>query len=252
MISLLIDADVTLYEVCTASERAIDWGDDMWTLHTDMKECKQRFDCRLANFKEMLGADFIYLAFSDRENWRKKILPTYKQNRKAKRKPFVYAELKKYAEEVYKAYQLQDLEGDDVLGLLAPKNGGMARHIKGDRIIVSIDKDMKTVPGLHFDPNKPEEGIVEVSEDQADYNHMLQTLTGDVTDGYKGCPGVGPKKAEKILKQADPRDRWGLVTEAYENAGLTEEDALLQARVARILRWGEYNTTKQGVKLWNP
>ena len=37
-----------------------------------------------------------------------------------------------------------------------------------------------------------------------------------------------------------------------EKQGLTEEDALLQARVARILRDGEYDYNKEEVVLWKP
>mgnify|MGYP003316371416 CR=1 FL=1 len=36
-------------------------------------------------------------------------------------------------------------------------------------------------------------------EHKADYWHMHQTLTGDVSDNYKGCPTVGAKTASKIL-----------------------------------------------------
>ena len=37
----------------------------------------------------------------------------------------------------------------------------------------------------------------------------------------------------------------------YENAGITEQEALVQAQVARILRANEWTKTK-GVKLWQP
>jgi DNA polymerase-1 len=42
------------------------------------------------------------------------------------------------------------------------------------------------------------------------------------------------------------------VVAAYEKAGLTEEDAIVQARVARILRYEEFNQKKEEVLLWNP
>ena len=83
----------------------------------------------------------------------------------------------------------------------------------------------------------------------ADRFHLYQTLVGDQTDNYKGCPGVGPVKAETALG-ANPT--WASVVGCYEKAGLTEEDALVQARVARILRHGEYNKMTCEVKLWTP
>ena len=95
---------------------------------------------------------------------------------------------------------------------------------------------------------RKDEGVFEVTQEQADYNHLLQTLTGDSVDGYSGCPGIGPKRAEKILETCD----WDSVVSAYNKAGLEEQDALVQARVARILRWGEYDKRKKEPILWNP
>ena len=39
--------------------------------------------------------------------------------------------------------------------------------------------------------------MTEISEEEADYNHMLQTLAGDYTDGIPGCPSVGKKLQKK-------------------------------------------------------
>lgn len=246
MRTLLIDGDIVLYEVTIACEEAIHWGDDVWTLHSDMMEAKERFDCWISKMKDKLNADKVIIAVSGEDNWRKDVLPTYKANRKKKRKPLVFPQLKKYCIDVYRTYVKQNLEADDVLGLLAGKPG-LAR-IKGEKIIVTIDKDLKTIPGLHYNPMKPELGVIEVSEEQADYNHLLQSLTGDPVDGYSGCPGVGPVTAGRVLQYPC----WGAVLEAYESAGLNEELALVQARVARILRWGEYNLKTEEVLLWNP
>ena len=38
----------------------------------------------------------------------------------------------------------------------------------------------------------------------------------------------------------------------FKKAGLTEDDALVQARVARILRAEDFNFETQEVILWNP
>jgi DNA polymerase-1 len=94
---------------------------------------------------------------------------------------------------------------------------------------------------------------VEVSEDEADYWHLFQTLTGDQTDGYSGCPGIGPKKAEAILQHPDNQDDlWGVVVRTFVKAGLNEDEALVQARVARILRASDYDFEKKEPILWTP
>ena len=246
MRTILIDGDIVLYEVTTVCETPIQWGDDFWTLHSDFKEACQRFDCWVSDTAKRLKAGKVIMAVSGDNNWRKDVLPTYKHNRKSKRKPLVFRELKDYCRAAYKTFEFNNLEADDVLGLLAGTPG--LGRIKGEKIIVTIDKDLKTVPGLHYNPGRPEEGVVEVSLEQANYNHLLQSLTGDSVDGYSGCPGVGPVKAKRILE--DPS--WESVVSAYESAGLDEDDALVQARVARILRWGEYSVQKEVVSLWNP
>ena len=130
------------------------------------------------------------------------------------------------------------LEADDLLGLMST-----------DNIMVSIDKDLQTVEGKHYNPDKGE--LYEVTADEAHYNHMFQTLCGDSTDGYKGCPSVGAKTAEKIL-DVPTGDMWSEVLATYEKKGLTYEDALIQARIARILRGDEYNLDTGEMNLWTP
>ena len=76
-----------------------------------------------------------------------------------------------------------------------------------------------------------------------------QTLTGDVTDGYAGCPKIGPKTAEKILGS---HPTWNAVVQAYQKENLTADYALTQARLARILRASDWDEEKQQVKLWEP
>ena len=89
----------------------------------------------------------------------------------------------------------------------------------------------------------------EISKEEADYNHLYQTLIGDTADNYKGCPGIGSVGAHKIL---DESPTWEAVVAAFEKKGLDEEEALLQARVARILRAEDYDFKKKVPKMWTP
>lgn len=243
--TLLIDGDILAYWACSGVEEATDWGNDWWTLTADARQAKQMVDAQIAQYKSLLGADKVTIAFSDAEdNWRWSVLPSYKGNRCGKRKPICYVPVREYAMEMYNGVVMPRLEADDVLGLLStgPK-------IKGRKIIVSEDKDLKTIPGLLYNPNRAEEGLREITLEEADRWHLLQTLTGDAVDNYKGCPGIGPVKAEKLLEESPT---WGTVKAAYEKAGLSEEEALRQAAVARILRHGEYDYTKKEVRIWKP
>lgn len=237
MTMLLIDGDIILYQISAAVEEPIDWGDDFWTLHGDVRVAKASFDHEIQKLLKRLEASSAIIALSDpKNNWRMSILPTYKHNRKGKRKPVVYTPLREYVIENYETAVSPALEADDVLGILSGKG----------RIIVSDDKDLRTIPGELYRPTKDDH--IEITEEEADRYHLFQTLTGDSVDGYSGCPGIGPKKADVVLKEGT----WDEVVEAYLKAGLNEETALVQARVARILRPNEWNKKEEEVLLWNP
>ena len=128
------------------------------------------------------------------------------------------------------------LEADDLLGILGSSDK--------DYIIWSIDKDLLTVPAHHLVHGK----VVEVDEEQANYNFFYQTLVGDSTDNYKGCPTIGDKKATAILNKNGAS--WKTVVDAYAKQNLSEMVALENARLARILRDGEYNFKTKEVRLW--
>ncbi len=244
--TLLIDGDVFVYQHTTAVETPIHWGDDFWTLHADAGVAKAQLDIQLHIIKSELQATDVLIAFSDSLNFRHSVLPSYKSNRK-KRKPVAYKAVRDYCRHTYKCLTLPTLEADDTLGILA--TGGCLYGLSGDRVVVTVDKDLKSVPCNLFNPQHPEDGVVAISEQEADRNHLTQSLMGDTTDGYSGCPGIGAKRAERIL-DADPT--WAAVLNAYEKAGLSEDEALKQARVARICRQSDYDIENKKVKLWQP
>ena len=45
---------------------------------------------------------------------------------------------------------------------------------------------------------------------------------------------------------------WQTVLQAFKDKGLTEKDALLNARLARILTLDDYDTKRQEPILWTP
>jgi len=137
------------------------------------------------------------------------------------------------------------LEADDLLGITATSS-------KEDCIIVSEDKDLKTIPCKIYNPAKDNK-IHTITEFEADYNHMLQTLCGDAVDGYSGCPSIGPKTAEKILAECQTSaDLWDATLATFKKKKLSEEVALIQAQVARICRASEYNFETKEVIPWTP
>jgi 5'-3' exonuclease len=280
--TILIDGDILVYQSAQQNEKEICWdeAEGLWSIHAELHPAIVMLNDQIFGLQEKLGADHVVLALTDPVNWRKDVLPTYKSNRADKRKPMLIPALRAYLESEEftgaKVYRRPTLEGDDILGILMTHS----HLVKGEKICVSLDKDMKTLPGFHYNQRKDHDGIFEVTPAEADEWHMIQALAGDTTDGYAGCPGIGMAKATEFVKERKaavmvsrtitrgPRKGqvvtepelitqedatlWDIVVSHYRAAGLTEHEALIQARVARILRATDYDFKKKELKLWTP
>ncbi len=240
---MALDTDILLYRAASAAETEIEWDTDIWSLYTDLKEAKSIFNAQIENIKQRLQVeDFICCLSDHKSNFRKEIDPSYKSNRKGTRKPVGYTALVDWVRDTYKSLSKPSLEADDVMSLLATKEENI-----GKCIIVSDDKDMLSCPTKVYRPTRDE--LLDIRPAQADAYFFTQVLTGDTADGYPGCKGVGEKTAAKILGN---RPTWSSVEQAFIKAGLTKEDALTQARLARILRWEDWDQENQKPILWRP
>lgn len=235
---LLIDADLLLYKAAIGSEFSCDWGGNNWVLSANLDQAKDTILARLNGMKEHFNPAGYTLVRSDRENFRKQLFPEYKGDRSDTRKPIIFNQLLEWLDEEHGCLHYPKLEADDTLGILHTSS-----LYSCDTIIISEDKDMLTIPGKLYRGGE----LITVTPEQAKYHHMYQTLTGDSTDGYSGCPGIGPKTAEKLLNRPWS---WSTIVETYEKAGLTEADALLNARMAYILQ--AHNWKDNEVILWSP
>lgn len=242
MKTALIDADIFIYQVAYAAEKPVRWPDGVWTYHADEQEAFNGIESRVHATLSFLGTDKFYMALSSPTNFRKDIYPPYKSNRDGNRRPMMLSAVRKYVSANMPTVMYDGLEADDVLGIMATDDS-----FTGQKVIVSIDKDLLQIPVDVYNIDKDEMNYAEYRD--GEYLHMHQTLTGDRVDGYPGCPGVGEKTADKILKGVDPKDRWEHVVKAYEKKGLDEEDALVQARLAKILQ-KEYFDKDGNVVLW--
>jgi len=241
---MIVDGDLIIYKITSGLEEAIDWGNDVWTLHSDLAVGKQLFKQNMEYYKNYTKSKEIIIAFSDKVNFRKIFDKTYKSHRKKIRKPICYLPLRKWVEQNYNFYCLPNLEGDDAIGLLATE------HYKSNNVIISGDKDMRTLTSWHCFIG--DDQLEYVDETQADYNFCTQVLVGDSADGYSGLRGCGAIKASRVLLDKKNIDEmWEAVILEYERAGQTFEDAYHQAKLARILRSGEYDFTTNQPNLWS-
>ena len=99
----LIDADILAYQAASTVERPIKWNDDLWTLHAYESEAQEHFENMVQTITEKSGSQTHVLVWTDTNNWRKHILPSYKSNRKDTRKPIVLSAIRKWAQENYES-----------------------------------------------------------------------------------------------------------------------------------------------------
>lgn len=251
-INLWMDGDMIVFQCAASVEREVHWYGDVWTLSTDEHEAWEKIvdrvtwlrDSAMEKYYSLQDDDEEYvphviLCFSSPYNFRKMINKEYKSNRKGVRKPMCYRVLVDRCKENFTCIEYYGLEADDLMGLFSDENS----------IIVSGDKDLGTIPETYF-YDFSRDTFRYVSKSAADLQFWKQVLQGDACDGYKGCPKVGEKTALKIL--GEQGCNWTVVKDTFISKGQTVNDALYNARMARILRHGEYkNINHEGyVKLY--
>lgn len=231
---LYIDADVLLYRAAFASQNV----DPLTGSRPDAREL---FDDYLQNILTDTGLFDYSCCLSSRNNFRKDIFPDYKANRKSKPKPEGLSDLRSWVLVHRRGWTVDGLEADDLLGIVATSD-------RDANVITSLDKDMRTLPDVRWWNFHSGEWEHQTRE-EAQHFFLVQVLAGDPTDGYKGIPGIGPKKAEKILASGDS---WSTVVNAYQDKGLTEADALLSARMAHILTCDNFDLDDHYLTQWEP
>ena len=236
---LLIDADFIVYKSCAAAETEIDWGDDVIMVTSRFSDAMQAVNREIEKIKTKFMWDIpeVILFFSDSINFRKEILPDYKGHRNRK-KPCGYRRVINKLKSTNEVIIMPTLEADDAMGIYATKYPGAT--------ICSPDKDMRQIPGNLY--NMDEFTLIEPNEGAK--WHLIQSCSGDQTDGYSGCPGIGVKRATTIFE--DKGYSWKTVVEMFKDKDLTEEDALTNARLARILTAEDYDFTNKKPIPWTP
>jgi 5'-3' exonuclease len=157
------------------------------------------------------------------ENFRKTLSSDYKANR-TQPKPEHFDSVRNLLVEEWQAEVCAGYEADDGIGMSATTN----------TVICSIDKDLRQIPGSHYNFVKDE--AFEVSEREAVRNFYTQMLTGDSSDNVRGIDGIGPVRAGRILDGVDPQDMEAVVRNCYDDAGRSREEFLCNFGLLYILR----------------
>lgn len=264
----LVDADTIAYTACLNTEVAeevlpehmyteMEWdaivndrhydadNEVLYTCNIDL--AVQKAEEKMQRILDKTGCKFLELHFSyGRNNFRYEVNPEYKANRNGMRPPAGLAEVKEALAEKYNGIIHTRYEADDAVVKLMD-------HDK--YVLCAVDKDvLNSVPGRNFNYYESaayniEMKWVEVSETTARQWKYLQTLMGDKTDNVIGLKGIGPKKAEKILEGLETdKEMWQAVVAAYEKAGRTEDEAIMNLNLVDMTLVQADNTIKLHTK----
>lgn len=165
-------------------------------------------------------------------NYRYDICPHYKANRVDTPKPLHLEDLREYLVSNYGARVTDGIEADDALGIAQCNS-------YEESVICSIDKDMKQIPGHHFNFVT---GIWDfVTPLEGWRNFYIQLVMGDKADNIQGFDGLMRQTIPKFLnptidaiKEANsPQAMFEIVQAIYE---LGDEALLRNGRLLFIQR----------------
>jgi hypothetical protein len=150
-------------------------------------------------------------------NYRYELAKTrpYKGNRDKSHRPFHEEAIKDYIKSKWNTITTDGIEADDALGIKQTASG------RGNSVIVSIDKDLDMIPGMHY--NFMHDVAYEVDPDMADKLFFGQLLTGDSTDNIPGLPGVGKAKANRLLDALSVAEARDEVVRQYASKSKKED-----------------------------
>jgi DNA polymerase-1 len=158
-------------------------------------------------------------------NFRYHVAVDYKGNRKDTIEPEVKDRIEMlygYAKDF--CVESDEAEADDYCGVAAQ----LAMNADESYVVCHIDKDLDMIPGWHYNFRKKE--FYHVTPEEGYYNLMKQVLTGDATDNIQGIKGLGPKTAEKILKDVAHEYMFDKVIDTYKTkCGNEWQNALLKS-----------------------
>lgn len=191
----LVDADLVVFR-CAATVPE----------HEPLDVATYRVDVLMRQILDATDATTYKAYLTGRNNYRKKLNLEYKANRKDKEPPYWLQDCRKHLQQEWDVEVSEGCEADDLLGI----NQGEGT------VICSLDKDMLTVPGLHYNWTKVE--FTNVTQQDALRKFYKQMLIGDVSDNIHGIRGIGPKKADKIVEHLDDeQDMFDVVYDMYND-----------------------------------
>jgi DNA polymerase-1 len=179
MTLLIVDADHQVYRSASSCEP---------TKKKPFLEEEQfaiaRAEAIMADLRYTFNDAPMELYIGGEGNWRYGIYPEYKANRKDKPRPTHLNAVREHLVVKYGAHIVNDREVDDECGIRLTQE--IAQGVNKP-VLVSLDKDLKTVPGNHY--NFVTRAHETVSPVQALRYFYGQVITGDQSDNVPAFDG---------------------------------------------------------------
>jgi hypothetical protein len=219
----LLDTDIIIYRSSILNEDApLDWAIDEYKRIRD-------------SWLDASGCDAYVTCMSKGVSFRKNWWEGYKASRELKPRPKHLTDLRDHVRNNDNPIEMQGIEADDVIGMLAAE--------LDDFVIVTVDKDLDQIEGLHCNPDKQTSYFVD--DDRAFMTWMMQILAGDATDCYPGVPGIGERKAFQMLDAACLADMPSIVRRCYESRDLSLQymtQMIVCATIVKDIKWTEFSS----------
>lgn len=187
----------------------------------------------------------LYVSGSDNFRIEVATLLPYKGTRTTDGRPFFYDFIRNMLIDEYMAMVINGMEADDALSITQWHH--VSNATRWSTIIGSQDKDLKMVPGLHYNPSKRE--LYEMTPADARLSFYCQLLSGDRTDNIPGIYRIGDKVAYKMLlrlKNQPNKVIYERVFKAYIEA---QSNDRIREKMPGTL-WGEERIREVGRLLW--
>lgn len=205
----LLDLDILCYEM--GSARDPDTKHPLsWPL------VRARLEDRITSILEATDAESWQGYLTGKENFRERVatIVPYKGHRNRGERPFWYYAIFAYLRDVRRAIVVDGMEADDAISIAACSDWMGS-------IICSRDKDLRMVPGWHYQwPSwkQEEQHVFNVGPIDGLRFFYEQLLTGDRADNIPGLYRVGPKSVpvQTVREATTEQQMFRVVQKEYE------------------------------------
>ena len=247
--TLLVDGDIIVYQPCCIYN-----DDDDLSRNLIGKNISNKLD----RIMEAANCDTYMFFLTTKFNFRDDLVDDYKANRKEEDRPVNLAWAKRFAIKQLNAHFKKGMEADDLIGI----------HNKEGRVIWSLDKDLRQLPGEHLDDTTME--VIDITKEgrlehkkwltengnkrqkiyfEGDLGLYYQMLVGDNTDNILGCAArkpvttkSGPNKGKVNIKRVGVGSMAAyklIITAIMYKGELTPSQAALNAVIKEYQKiWG--------------